>query len=1076
MTMYNTGNPLGSTDPKDLNDNAQVFDNLVVGTSPRVTDRLGRERLSWAGLEYEFNNAQGGRDAAFSQSESEREAEFQQFLESSGFYPLGDYRAGLVFTTRTQFTVRSGSPYRLSNSATLPYTTTGDWGTEQFNFVLFSQDDVLRQDLGQSNGAALVGYGGEDVKKALGFSRPVQVTSLSEIALVGLREGDHCAVNGSSFLVTGQIPKDVRYPLISAGVGLYAVPIKDALDLRLGSFVEQGNVTDAAKFASASKRSHQGAVIDNQNNRIFLTAAETPDGLPQSGTVYEYEYSGGAIGPLVASSSNVDYGSGVFTPDSAGRALIPATRTKLSGGGPLRVLCYGDSVTWGWNGSVGSGQVASPYPAVLGARLTAVFQASTVTMFNKGTPGWRTTEGLANLASEVTANTPDLVLVMFGINDCQGSSFGAALTTAQYKTNLGSIVDGIRAAGSEVVVMAPTPLRNANATAIQAFVTAAQEVAAEKTAAFINTHADVQALFSEGYETPAGLIPDNVHFAEGKYFNLSDVIFGRLLSRSAGLAFGHGDFVAVTTNGSARHLWYHRPSGAGTYAGGGALVRLPWADGATEAQVDVVIPLAGYFDTRRAEVQNYDAEHLSIRGVQTYICKISDLALGNFSPVEILENNPTPQGLTAVQPQQQFAHMAGYWFGYSGAFRQRKLNGFLLAGSMDGDLRGSYIYDSSAPAEAELEGLCWRWNGDLAKFEVCLTDYRASTGQVIVYNQATGNIRQYARSFPLMQRQVTSASNSQWSGGASMVSESPNPISAPALLVGGYDSAAAPTSNSFDPEDLRIEQIYSVPGGRKGARLRFFKNGDLIFDGSEDSVFGAGVRFALGGINCMHVRPDGLHVGDAHQTGAQLGKVQARGTSTLPCFYTTVANVGYYSNGAFDYTVEEGTTMQIGSWNSTTKVGTTWYNASVSSFGPSTDNTKDLGTASNRWAVVRAGTGTINTSDGRLKQQIRELSEAERAVAVRLKGMIRAFKFNDAVEQKGGGARIHIGVIAQEVRAAFEAEGLVAEDYAILCHDKWEETPEKFDEEGSLISARVLAGDRYGVRYEELLAFIISAL
>ena len=161
--------------------------------------------------------------------------------------------------------------------------------------------------------------------------------------------------------------------------------------------------------------------------------------------------------------------------------------------------------------------------------------------------------------------------------------------------------------------------------------------------------------------------------------------------------------------------------------------------------------------------------------------------------------------------------------------------------------------------------------------------------------------------------------------------------------------------------------------------------------------------------------------------------------------------------------------------------GTVAPTASIGAFGatsiassnhwlPATDNTLDLGDPSYRWSVVRAGTGTINTSDAREKQQIRSLSAVEQAVAGRLKASIKAFKFNDAVLAKGANARIHVGVIAQDVVAAFAAEGLDASKYAMLCYDEW---PDKLDEFGNIIAP---AGNRYGVRYEELLAFIVSAL
>ena len=131
---------------------------------------------------------------------------------------------------------------------------------------------------------------------------------------------------------------------------------------------------------------------------------------------------------------------------------------------------------------------------------------------------------------------------------------------------------------------------------------------------------------------------------------------------------------------------------------------------------------------------------------------------------------------------------------------------------------------------------------------------------------------------------------------------------------------------------------------------------------------------------------------------------------------------------------------------------------------PGGDNIYNLGTASFRWATVFAGTGTINTSDRNEKQDIESLNEAELRVASALKGLVRKFKFRDAVSAKGDAARIHVGVIAQEVQDVFEANGLDVNQYGIFCSDTW--TDEETGEEKT----------RLGVRYEELLAFIIAAI
>lgn len=155
-------------------------------------------------------------------------------------------------------------------------------------------------------------------------------------------------------------------------------------------------------------------------------------------------------------------------------------------------------------------------------------------------------------------------------------------------------------------------------------------------------------------------------------------------------------------------------------------------------------------------------------------------------------------------------------------------------------------------------------------------------------------------------------------------------------------------------------------------------------------------------------------------------------------------------------------------------------------FQSGADNVAKLGDSGYRWSTVYAATGSINTSDEREKQDISELDDAERRVAAAIKGLIKKFRFRDAVQEKGDDARIHVGVITQEVVAAFQAEGLDPMRYGIVCYDQWDEqeeiTEEVLDEDGQPTGEVVTvqryrpAGDRYGIRYEELLAFVLAAL
>lgn len=143
---------------------------------------------------------------------------------------------------------------------------------------------------------------------------------------------------------------------------------------------------------------------------------------------------------------------------------------------------------------------------------------------------------------------------------------------------------------------------------------------------------------------------------------------------------------------------------------------------------------------------------------------------------------------------------------------------------------------------------------------------------------------------------------------------------------------------------------------------------------------------------------------------------------------------------------------------------------------PDSDNLFTNGTASRRWSVVYANSGSINTSDSRSKEDVSMASDAEQRVASKLGGLIRKFRFSEAIAVKGERARIHFGVIAQEVIKVFSDEGLDAYSYGIVCYDSWGDQPEVQDGGGRIVSAFQPAGDRYGIRYDELLIFMFSAL
>jgi hypothetical protein len=168
----------------------------------------------------------------------------------------------------------------------------------------------------------------------------------------------------------------------------------------------------------------------------------------------------------------------------------------------------------------------------------------------------------------------------------------------------------------------------------------------------------------------------------------------------------------------------------------------------------------------------------------------------------------------------------------------------------------------------------------------------------------------------------------------------------------------------------------------------------------------------------------------------------------------------------------------------------------------------DLGDPAKRFEDAYVRDGVTTGSDGRDKQDIEELSDAEQRVAVACKGLLRKWRWIDSVEAKGDEARIHFGIIAQDLQDAFTAEGLDAGRYAMFISSTWWESTEVIpaveaqeavvDEEGNVVEEAVEAQEertvvhthqtaeeapegsvertRLGVRYSELLAFIIAAI
>lgn len=117
---------------------------------------------------------------------------------------------------------------------------------------------------------------------------------------------------------------------------------------------------------------------------------------------------------------------------------------------PVKIVCLGDSITKGARPGVPPGQTFA-------ARLEQALAAEgwPVEVVNVGIGGERTDQALARLAGAVIALQPALVTIMYGTNDSyvDVGKTASRLTVEAYVTNLRRLVQELRAAGAETVLM-----------------------------------------------------------------------------------------------------------------------------------------------------------------------------------------------------------------------------------------------------------------------------------------------------------------------------------------------------------------------------------------------------------------------------------------------------------------------------------------------------------------------------------------------------------------------------------------------------------------------------------------------
>ncbi|MCU8612234.1 hypothetical protein OE189_25965, partial [Klebsiella pneumoniae] len=133
MSTYKTGNPLGSAAVKDLFDNAENLDFALNSLTALIwTDRLGKVRPSFFGIETSFLSQMSSQESRFTSQLADQDTRFNTFIASSGYDIIGDYTVGtipegnpLTITEYNQLIRYNNELYKLTAATDIPFTASG---------------------------------------------------------------------------------------------------------------------------------------------------------------------------------------------------------------------------------------------------------------------------------------------------------------------------------------------------------------------------------------------------------------------------------------------------------------------------------------------------------------------------------------------------------------------------------------------------------------------------------------------------------------------------------------------------------------------------------------------------------------------------------------------------------------------------------------------------------------------------------------------------------------------------------------------------------------------------------------
>ncbi len=289
---------------------------------------------------------------------------------------------------------------------------------------------------------------------------------------------------------------------------------------RLGEF--RGTIRDAAEFQKLAELICSGDFFqlsaslvsrtsDVPGNAIVIRTAEgekwvsdpnfTPEMNPTTRMLGE------RIDEMLAQSNLTDKKAIRLTSNFSEipiAAALPNLSKKFHKGEPVTFVCLGDSVTGVYYHTGGR----RAYTDMLKLALEQGFPGVEFTAINAGVSGNTTVDALARLEQDVLSHKPDLVSIMFGLNDM------TRVPMDDYRANLKALIERCRAAGAEVVLCTPnsvTDTPDRPTSKLLEYAAVVREVAASEKVTLADCYSAFEAIRAKYTPNWTFLMSDEIH-------------------------------------------------------------------------------------------------------------------------------------------------------------------------------------------------------------------------------------------------------------------------------------------------------------------------------------------------------------------------------------------------------------------------------------------------------------------------------------------------------------------------------------------------------------------------------------